>query len=98
VPAIVETTLYRIVQEALNNAVKHAQAGCVRIELQRTPLKVTCCVGDDGDGFDSQRQRDSPGLGLIGMRERLNTLGGALCVITEPRCGTTIQAEIPLAG
>jgi signal transduction histidine kinase len=97
-PATVETTLYRIVQEALNNAVKHAQARSVRIELRRTPLKVTCSVGDDGHGFDAHRQPDSTGLGLIGMRERLDTLGGALCVITRPRCGTTIQAEIPLGG
>jgi signal transduction histidine kinase len=97
-PATVETTLYRIVQEALNNAVKHAHAASVRIEVRRTPLKVTCSVGDDGHGFEAHRQANSAGLGLVGMRERIDTLGGALLVITQPRCGTTIQAEIPLRG
>lgn len=97
-PAAVETALYRIVQEALNNAVKHAHASSVRIELQRTPSKVACSVCDDGRGFDAQRQKSKHGLGLVGMRERLNALGGSLRLTTEPRRGTTIQAEIPLGG
>jgi signal transduction histidine kinase len=97
-PAAVETTLYRIVQEALNNAVKHAHASSVRIELQRTPSKVACSVCDDGRGFDAHRQQGAQGLGLVGIRERLNALGGSLRLTTEPRQGTTIQAEIPLGG
>jgi signal transduction histidine kinase len=97
-PAAVETALYRIVQEALNNAVKHAHASSVRIELQRTPSKVACSVCDDGLGFDAHRQQGPQGLGLIGIRERLNALGGSLRLTTEPRRGTTIQAEIPLGG
>lgn len=95
-PAAVETALYRIVQEALNNAAKHAQANSVRIELQRTPSKVACSVCDDGLGFDLSQQSGAQGLGLIGIRERLKALGGSLRLVTEPRRGTTIQADIPL--
>lgn len=95
-PTAVETALYRIVQEALNNAVKHAQASSIRIELQRMPLKVVCSVRDNGRGFDVHRQSGAPGLGLIGIRERLSVLGGSLHLAAEPQHGTTLHAEIPL--
>ena len=95
-PGVVETALYRIVQEAVNNAVKHAHAHSVRIELKRSPSKVACSVRDDGSGFDMQRRTD--GLGLIGIRERLNALGGSLHVVSESRRGTTVLTDIPLGG
>jgi signal transduction histidine kinase len=94
----VETALYRIVQEALNNAVKHARASTVRIELQSTSSKVACSVRDNGQGFDDQAQAAGQGLGLLGIRERLNALGGSLRVDTKPRQGTTLVADIPLGG
>ena len=97
-PPAVETALYRIVQEALNNIVKHAQAKSVRIELQRTGQKVSCRVQDDGRGFDARKQPVSQGLGLLGIRERLNALGGSLQLSTEPRRGTTLIADIPVGG
>jgi signal transduction histidine kinase len=95
-PAAVETALYRIVQEALNNVVKHAHAHSVRIDLQRTRRKILCAIRDDGVGFDAFDQRGNEGLGLSGIRERLNSLGGSLSVVTEPRRGTTLLADIPL--
>jgi signal transduction histidine kinase len=95
-PGAVETALYRIVQEAVNNAVKHAHAHCVRIELKHSPSKVACSVRDDGSGFDMRRRTD--GLGLIGIRERLNALGGSLHVVSESRRGTTLLTDIPLGG
>ncbi len=97
-PAAVETALYRIVQEALNNAAKHSHANSVKIELQCTALQVACRVRDDGRGFDSVSEPAPQGLGLIGIRERLNALGGSLRVIAEPERGTTLQADIPLRG
>ena len=97
-PSGVETALYRIVQEALNNAVKHAAARSVWIGLQCTPHKVTCSVRDDGRGFDAMRWPQAQGLGLTGIRERLNTLGGSMRLDTAPAEGTTIQADIPLGG
>ncbi|HEV8646259.1 MAG TPA: ATP-binding protein [Burkholderiales bacterium] len=95
-PAAVETALYRIVQEAVNNAVKHAHAHSVRIELKRTPSKVACSVRDDGSGFDTRLETD--GLGLIGIRERLNALGGSMRLVSESRRGTTLTTDIPLRG
>lgn len=95
-PAAVETALYRIVQEAVNNAVKHAHAHSVRIELKRTPSKVACSVRDDGSGFDTRLETD--GLGLIGIRERLNALGGSMHLVSESRRGTTLTTDIPLGG
>lgn len=97
-PATVETALYRIVQEALNNAVKHAHANSVRIDLRCTSLGVVCAVRDDGVGCKALHERDSQGLGLSGIRERLNALGGSLRIVTEPRHGTTLLAEVPLRG
>lgn len=95
-PSAIETALYRIVQEAVNNAVRHAHAHSVRIELKRSPSKVACSVRDDGSGFDMRRRTD--GLGLIAIREKLNALGGSLHVISESRRGTTLLTDIPLGG
>lgn len=97
-PPDVETALYRIVQEALNNAVKHAAARSVWIGLQCRPHKVTCSVRDDGKGFDAMRWPQAQGLGLTGIRERINALGGSMRLSTAPSQGTTIQAVIPLGG
>ena len=95
-PPAVETALYRIVQETLNNVVKHARASAVKIELECTPSKVACRVCDDGSGFVLRGDPGVQGLGLLGIRERLNALGGSLRVVTEPGRGTTILADIPL--
>ncbi|HEY2981212.1 MAG TPA: ATP-binding protein [Anaerolineales bacterium] len=95
-PGAVETALYRIVQEAVNNAVKHAHAHSVRIELKRSPSKLACSIRDDGSGFDTRRR--THGLGLIGIRERLTALGGSLHVVSESKGGTTLLTHIPLGG
>lgn len=95
-PDKVETALYRIVQEAVSNAVKHANANSVRIELKRSPSKLACRVCDDGSGFDARRLPH--GLGLIGIRERLKALGGSLHVVSKSRRGTTLLTDIPLGG
>jgi signal transduction histidine kinase len=97
-PPAVETALYRIVQEALNNAVRHAHANSVKIELECAPGKVTCSIRDDGVGFVPRGEPGAQGLGLLGIRERLNALGGTLQVESEPRRSTTIIADIPLGG
>jgi signal transduction histidine kinase len=93
-PTDVETTMYRIVQEALTNIAKHAAATRISILLTRKERAVVVVVEDDGDGFDAA---DPPaGLGLAGMRERVTLLGGQLRVETSPGRGTTIVAEVPL--
>jgi len=95
----VETAVYRLVQEALNNVTRHAQAKCVTVQLQRDARVIRCTIGDDGVGFDVTsvfaRKREQ-GLGLIGMRERVNSVGGTLQIISAPGGGTTIAAELSL--
>ncbi|MBA3566973.1 MAG: GAF domain-containing protein [Actinobacteria bacterium] len=94
-PPDVETALYRIVQEALTNIVKHAQANAVSIVLARKAGAVTALIEDDGRGFNHDGSGE--GLGLLGMGERLALLGGRLKVESRPGAGTTIVAEVPLS-
>jgi len=92
-PSDVETALYRIVQEALTNIVKHAQASSVSIVLARTSRAVTAVIEDDGRGFTPD---GGDGLGLLGMGERLALLGGKLKIESSAGAGATIVAEVPL--
>jgi signal transduction histidine kinase len=94
-PAEVETMLYRIVQEALTNVVKHARASRVSIILIRRDRKVTALVEDDGQGFDGAIERED-GLGLLGMRERVALVDGRLMVESSAGSGTTLAVEVPL--
>jgi signal transduction histidine kinase len=89
----VETTVYRVVQEALTNVVKHAGASNATIDLAEDGGKVTLTVTDDGAGFTPARSR--AGFGLTGMRERVALVHGTIYVSTERGSGTTITATIP---
>jgi signal transduction histidine kinase len=93
-PADVETTMYRIVQEALTNIAKHARATRVSILVTRKGDTAVVVVEDDGGGFDVGGR--TGGLGLSGMRERVALVGGKLRLETSPGAGTTIAAEVPL--
>ena len=93
-PTEVETALYRIVQEALTNVVKHAQATAVSIVLAPKAGAVAALIEDDGRGFTPDGSGD--GLGLLGMGERLALLGGRLKIESRPGAGTAIVAEVPL--
>jgi signal transduction histidine kinase len=95
-PEHIQTALYRIAQEALQNVVKHANAERVEVRLFATPGAIVLRVRDDGCGFD----RSSPacagsGLGLPGMRERAELFGGRLTVTSRPGCGTVVEACVP---
>jgi len=94
-PSDVETTLYRITQEALTNVVKHAQARHVSIVLTRREGSVAAVIEDDGRGLGSGA--DSGGLGLLGMRERIALVGGRLEVESSPGSGTTLSIEVPIS-
>jgi signal transduction histidine kinase len=87
--------IYRLVQEALTNASRHASARNARVEVKQDSQKITVEITDDGKGFDSARQR---GLGLVGMEERVKRLGGTLNLTSTSGGGTTIRAELPLAS
>lgn len=90
-----ETVLYRIVQEALTNVVKHAQATRVDILLERRGEKLITIVEDNGIGFDTSKSLSSEHLGLFGMRERLELFRGSLHLESTPQTGTTLLVEIP---
>ena len=95
-PTEAETTLYRVIQEALTNIVKHSAASRVSILLQRKNSSVVAVVEDDGNGFDPRETR-ADALGLAGMSERLSLAGGRLQVESSPGAGTTVVAEVPSA-
>jgi len=94
-PGAMETTLYRIVQEALTNVVKHAQASHVSVSLTRRNRSVAAVIEDDGRGFDPNGSRQD-GLGLLGMRERVELLDGQLEVESRSAGGATISVEVPM--
>jgi ligand-binding sensor domain-containing protein/signal transduction histidine kinase len=94
----IEDNLLRIGQEAITNAIKHAQAEQLRIELSYVTDRVTLSVQDDGRGFDSTQQSPNGHFGLVGMRERVRQMGGQLLVNSRPQAGTEIIVEVPLSS
>jgi signal transduction histidine kinase len=90
-----ETALFRIVQEALTNVVRHAQASRADVLLERQGDRVIAIVEDNGLGFDPVAAMQSGRLGLLGMRERAEMLGGTLVVESWPGAGTTLFVEVP---
>jgi signal transduction histidine kinase len=92
------TVLFRVAQEALTNVARHAQASRVEVNIQKLPGGVGMKIKDDGRSFDVERALQANGgkhLGLLGMRERLEMVGGKFVVESSPGKGTTIQALIP---
>jgi signal transduction histidine kinase len=96
-PSEIETTLYRVVQEALTNVVKHADATRVSIVVASQGSSAAVTIDDDGVGFDEATIRGDA-LGLLGMRERLALVGGTLAVESSPEAGTTLAARVPLSS
>jgi signal transduction histidine kinase len=90
-----ETAIYRIVQEALTNVVKHASARSISIVVATAGGMVRTVIEDDGAGFAPGAVREGA-LGLAGMRERAQLLGGRFEVDSSPDSGTTLVAEIPV--
>ena len=89
----VESSLYRLVQEALTNITKHAQASRVELTLLHRDDVVELSVSDNGVGFDPHDTGD--GLGLVGMRERVALAGGNLEIVSAPGKGATLRARLP---
>lgn len=94
-PARVEAGIYRMAQEALHNAVRHAAAATIELRLEVTPDRAVVSVVDDGRGFDVDRVGDGH-LGLIGLRERARLLGGETSIVSEPGVGTRVEVAVPL--
>ncbi len=94
-----ELALYRIVQEALSNTVRHSGASMVRVRIEHKDDGVVVLVTDDGQGFETGAAFDlaRQGLGIFGMRERAAYVGGTVDIGSEPGDGTTVRVEIPAA-
>ena len=95
------TVLFRVVQEALTNVARHAQASRVEVSIQKLPKRICMKIKDDGKSFQVQRVLQAKGnkhLGLLGMRERLEMIGGSFGVESVPGKGTIVQAQIPLGN
>ncbi len=91
--ADIQLVVYRVAQEAISNAVQHAEAENVRVQLRREAGRVELSVGDDGSGFTFERA--ARGLGIAGMRERALLVGGDLRVESRPDLGTRVRLSIP---
>jgi len=100
-PKPIEVAIYRVAQEALNNVLKHASASRVVVVLRRGGTSVRCTIRDDGVGFDvaaTLARPDRRGLGLIGARDRLASVGGKLAIRSVPGGGTELLAIVPVEG
>ena len=94
-PDEVKICVYRVVQEAINNASAHASAKSAHVSVTEVPDRLTIEITDDGQGFDPQRVR---GMGLLGMEERVKRLGGKLKIESRAGRGTRIAVELPLTA
>ena len=90
-----KTCIYRVVQEALHNCSRHARATKVRIRVQQEPSRLSLSIQDDGQGFDV---RQTKGLGLLGIEERVARLGGKCEIHSAPGSGTIVAIELPFSN
>ncbi len=101
-PSYTETMLFRIIQEALTNIVKHAEASQVRVQLEFSDSTAIVQVEDNGKGFDVEAALSREGmrhnLGIHGMAERATLLGGTFTIRSQPGQGTHLRVEVPLTG
>jgi signal transduction histidine kinase len=96
-PDVYNITLYRVLQEALTNTIKHAQASQVWVDLSIEDDTVNLTVQDNGIGF-SEKMSQSNGIGLTGLQERITLAGGTLNINSTPKHGTILSAQFPLSN
>jgi PAS domain S-box-containing protein len=95
-PQDVSLCLFRVVQEALHNAMKHSGVSFFQVDLQGTPEGISLEVRDAGRGFDVEKMRENGGLGLISMQERIHLVKGTFAIDSKTNFGTTVCASVPL--
>jgi signal transduction histidine kinase len=102
IPPGMNVTVFRLVQEAVNNALRHAQATTIRVILRDEAGALALVVADDGVGFDreavAQRAKRGEHLGLLGMTERVRSAGGTLVLDSRPGSGSRIEVRIPFTN
>ena len=92
----ISLTLFRVLQESLQNAIKHSGAERLDVKLQGTSVEVRLTVRDDGVGFEIPAAMSSDGLGLVSMRERVSSVKGTISITSRPKGGTEIDVRIPI--
>ena len=97
IPPALQTELYLIAQEALNNSLKHAAASAITVTVRAAPDSIWLEVRDNGRGFDLDNGQAN-GIGLISLRERMNKLGGQLAIESAPGGGAVVRAQLAIAG
>lgn len=93
----IEISVYRIIQEILNNARKHSGADNITVKMDITPLSIGIKITDDGIGFDPEKVDDTKHFGLKGIKERVNLMEGTIDIVSAPNNGTSIAIQIPLS-
>jgi PAS domain S-box-containing protein len=97
-PYDISLSLFRVLQEALRNAVKHSGVRHFEVDLRGTLYEIKLTVHDAGVGFDLRTTMTNPGLGLVSMQERIRLVKGTISIVSNPKTGTTIQARAPLSA
>jgi signal transduction histidine kinase len=97
VPEEISLCLFRVMQEALHNAVKHSAVRHIEVELRGAPDGINLTVRDAGLGFDPEGVKNNRGLGLVSMQERVNLVKGTFSIDARPGRGTTIHVRLPLS-
>ena len=95
-PQQISLCLFRVLQEGLNNAVKHSGVRKFEVRLEKVSDKLQLRLRDKGTGFDPGMEMFTTGLGLMSMRERVNLVKGALAIESKPHCGTEIKITVPM--
>jgi signal transduction histidine kinase len=98
VPEEISLCLFRVMQEALQNAVKHSGARHIDVDLRGAPDGIHLTVHDAGLGFHPETAKNSRGLGLVSMQERINLVKGTISITSRPQSGTEINVRVPLSG
>jgi PAS domain S-box-containing protein len=96
IPPEISLCLFRIMQEGLHSALKHSGVRFFEVKLHGSPAEIRLTVRDSGVGFEPELAKDTPGLGLVSMRERVRLAKGTISVTSKPQSGTEINARVPL--
>jgi signal transduction histidine kinase len=98
VPQEISLCLFRVMQEGLQNAVKHSGARFFEVKMHGSTTEIHLTVRDSGVGFDPELTKDTQGLGLISMQERLRLVQGTISITSRPHSGTEINVRVPLSA
>jgi signal transduction histidine kinase len=96
VPQEISICLFRVMQEGLNNALKHSGVKLFEVKLLGLSTEIRLAVRDAGKGFDPELTKDTPGLGLVSMQERVRLVKGTILITSRPLSGTQINVRVPL--